>query len=412
MRTEFSWYGKNKAIQESQKPSNGTLRPVKSESKNWDTTGNLYIEGDNLEVLKLLQKSYYNKIKMIYIDPPYNTGKDFIYQNNYSHTNWLNMMYPRLRLARNLLTDDGVIFISIDDHEVANLRKVCEEIFGEENFISQIIWEKTFAIKNDSIYFSSKHEYILVYAKRKKINKSDYGFNLNLLPRNEVPKGYRNPDNDHRGLWSSCSLLGVGESKSCVYEIVSSSGKKSVPKKGNRWIYNNEKMNEMIKDNRIWFGADGNNVPRIKRFLSEVQQGATPNTLWLSNEVGHTQEGKQETNKLFNAPVFDFPKPIKLIKRIIQLSTNDNDLILDFFAGSSTTAHAVMDLNNEDNGNRKFIMVQLPEVVDKKSEAFKAGYKNIAEIGKERIRRAGEKILNNNKDLDIGFKVFKLGVIV
>lgn len=439
-RYNFTWNGKGRALRLSQTPSLGTLRPCKEESKDWDTTGNLYIEGDNLEVLKLLQKSYYGKVKMIYIDPPYNTGKDFVYKDDFHdslenykritgqvdgdgkalstntetsgryHTDWLNMMYPRLRLARNLLADDGVIFISIDDNEVHNLRKICDEVFGEDNFVAQVIWERAYAPVNLKKHFSECHDYILCYAKNIDL------LNCNGLPRDEkVDSRYRNPDNDPRGVWQSDNLTVGPAIPEKVYEIVTPNGRKIMPPSGRCWLYTKDKLMEMIADNRIWFGEDGGNVPRVKRFLSEVKQGLTPMTIWKYTEVGHSQDAAQKLKALFDGKdYFDYPKSIDLIKRCLQLYTERGSLVLDFFSGSATTAHAVMQLNAEDGGNRKFIMVQLPEPTDEDSEAYKAGYMNICEIAKERIRRAGEKIKEENKNkenienLDIGFKVFKL----
>ena len=390
----------------------------KEESKNFDTTENLYIEGDNLEALKLLQKDYNNKIKMIYIDPPYNTEKKFIYNDTFRnkrkkecrHSNWLNMMYPRLKLARDLLSDDGVIFISIDDNEVNNLKKICDEIFGEENFIEEIIWEKKFAPQNDAKYFSLNHEQVLCYAKFKT------NFKRNLLPMTEEQLSrYKNIDNDVRGPWQSDNLTVSTYSANYDFPITTPSGKIINPPNGRCWRTSKEKFEQLVKDNRIWFGENGENTPRIKRFLSEVQQGKVPISLWYYSEVGHTQEASKELKELFDdKKFFDYPKPVKLLYRICYLATNDDDIILDFFSGSCTTAHSVMKLNAEDGGKRKFIMVQLPEECPEKSEAFKAGYENICEIGKERIRRAGDKIVEENKDkkgiedLDIGFKVIKI----
>ena len=392
-------------------------------------------------MLKLLQKSYYGKIKMIYIDPPYNTGKDFVYKDNFKdnlknyleitgqlgeegqrlstnsdssgryHSDWLNMMYPRLKLARNLLTDDGVIFISMDENEIHNLRKICDEIFGEENLIEEIIWEKKFAPQNDAKYFSLNHEQILCYGKNKNL------FERILLPMTEEQKSrYRNPDNDPRGLWTSGDISVSRITEKDIYPIKTPTGREIWPPSGRSWRHSKENLEEMIKDNRIWFGEDGNNVPRIKRFLSEIQQGIVPISLWYYEDVGHTQEASKEVKAIFDdKKFFDYPKPVKLIKRMLLISSKKADIILDFFSGSATTAHAVMQLNAEDGGDRKYIMVQLPEPCDEKSEAYKAGYKNICEIGKERIRRAGEKIkadeslpLENREKLDIGFKVFKL----
>ena len=418
--------------------TNKTLRPCIEESKDWDNTENLYIEGDNLEVLKLLQNSYFNKVKMIYIDPPYNTGNDFIYIDDFAqnideyeeakgsfdeegnrlfkntdtngrfHSDWCSMIYPRLVLARNLLADDGVIFISIDDNEQENLKKICDEVFGEKNFIAQVIWERAYAPVNLKKHFSENHDYIICYAKD--IDKAI----CNGLPRaSEANDRYSNPDNDPRGVWQSDNLSVGPIVQSKIYEIITPGGRKVLPPEGYCWRLTKEKFKEYIEDNRIWFGKDGNNVPRIKRFLSEVKQSVTPMTIWKYSEVGHSQDAKQNLKKLFDGKsFFDYPKSVELIKRCIQLYSNESSIILDFFSGSATTAHAVMQLNAEDGGKRKFIMVQLPEKTDEKSEAFKAGYKNICEIGKERIRRAGEKIKGevglNGQDLDIGFRVLKL----
>lgn len=437
-RYEFTWVGKNTSRVEANTTTNKTLRPCIEESKDWDNTENLYIEGDNLEVLKLLQNSYFNKVKMIYIDPPYNTGNDFIYVDDFAqnideyeeakgsfdeegnrlfkntdtngrfHSDWCSMIYPRLVLARNLLANDGVIFISIDDNEQENLKKICDEVFGEKNFIAQVIWERAYAPVNLKKHFSENHDYIICYAKD--IDKAI----CNGLPRaSEANDRYSNPDNDPRGVWQSDNLSVGPIVQSKIYEIITPGGRKVLPPEGYCWRLTKEKFKEYIEDNRIWFGKDGNNVPRIKRFLSEVKQSVTPMTIWKYSEVGHSQDAKQNLKKLFDGKsFFDYPKSVELIKRCIQLYSNESSIILDFFSGSATTAHAVMQLNAEDGGKRKFIMVQLPEKTDEKSEAFKAGYKNICEIGKERIRRAGEKIKEeaglNGQDLDIGFRVLKL----
>lgn len=437
-RYEFTWVGKNASRVEANTTTNKTLRPCIEESKDWDNTENLYIEGDNLEVLKLLQNSYFNKVKMIYIDPPYNTGNDFIYIDDFAqnideyeeakgsfdeegnrlfkntdtngrfHSDWCSMIYPRLVLARNLLADDGVVFISIDDNEQENLKKICDEVFGEKNFIAQVIWERAYAPVNLKKHFSENHDYIICYAKD--IDKAI----CNGLPRaSEANDRYSNPDNDPRGVWQSDNLSVGPIVQSKIYEIITPGERKVLPPEGYCWRLTKEKFKEYIEDNRIWFGKDGNNVPRIKRFLSEVKQSVTPMTIWKYSEVGHSQDAKQNLKKLFDGKsFFDYPKSVELIKRCIQLYSNESSIILDFFSGSATTAHAVMQLNAEDGGKRKFIMVQLPEKTDEKSEAFKAGYKNICEIGKERIRRAGEKIKEeaglNGQDLDIGFRVLKL----
>lgn len=438
---EFTWVGKKEAMIEANKPIRKTLRPCKEESKDWDNTENLYIEGDNLEVLKLLQESYLNSIKMIYIDPPYNTGNDFIYNDDFKmsneeyrdetgeideegnrlfknsdsngrfHSDWCSMIYSRLMLARNLLSEDGVIFISIDDNEQENLKKICDEVFGEQNFIAQVIWERAFAPVNLKKHFSESHDYILCYAKC-----LDKAICNGLERTEEANSRYSNPDNDPRGVWQSDNFSVGPAIEEKIYEIVTPSGKKVLPPSGRCWLLTKERFNEFVKDNRIWFGKDGNNVPRIKRFLSELdKKGMTPMTIWKYEDVGHSQAAKQELKKLFNGKsFFDYPKSLELIKRCIQLYSDEESIILDFFSGSATTAHAVMDLNAEDGGNRKFIMVQLPEETDEKSEAYKAGFKNICEIGKERIRRAGEKIKEDNKDkegienLDTGFRVLKV----
>ena len=439
---QFTWKGKSNAIKIAQTPSSATLRPDKESSRNWDTTENLYIEGDNLEVLKQLQKTY-GKIKMIYIDPPYNTGNDFVYHDDFKkslenykeqtnqgmksnpetsgryHTEWLNMMYPRLLLAKNLLKDDGVIFISIDERENYNLRSICNEIFGESNYVQEIVWIKKFSPQNDTNFFSLNHENILCYAKNKK------QFKRNLLPlTEEMKKRYKNLDNDPRGPWTSGDCTIGRKTEKDYYPIVTPSGREVYPSNGNVWRFSKDTFKKLMDDNRIWFGTDGNNMPRIKRFMSETNNGIVPTSVWSFEDVGHTQSATQDLKKLFdNQDVFDYSKPNELIKRITSIATNNNDLILDFFSGSATTAHAVMKLNTEDGGNRKFIMVQLPELCDEKSEAYKEGYKNICEIGKERIRRAGEQIkaewekeypsdtlLSEDEKFitDIGFKVFKL----
>ena len=447
----LNWAGKGNAFRAIRTPSTGTLAPQEKESKNFDTTENIFIEGDNLEVLKLLQKHYREQIKMIYIDPPYNTGKDFIYTDNFTenkndyyertgqscdgikltsnpesngryHSDWLTMMYPRLFLARSLMRNDGVIFVSIDDHEVANLRMIMDEIFGEENFVASIIWEKKYSPQNDATYFSDMHDYVICYAKNVRENKNSVdGFILNLLQRTDEQNArYQNPDNDPRGDWKSGDMSVKTYSLNYDFEIVTPTGRIVKPPKSRCWVFGREKYQEMLADNRIWFGADGNGIPSVKRFLSEVQQGIVPSTLWFREDVGDNQEAAKEIRDLFDTAPFDTPKPTRLIKRMLELSTGreGGGIILDFFAGSGTTAHAVMDLNAEDGGNRKLICVQIPEGTNADSEACKAGYLNIAQISRERIRRAGEKILQGAtlnpqkgrslEDLDVGFKAFSL----
>lgn len=447
-RYQFTWPDKRAAIRLANAPINKTLRPCREESVDFDNTENLYIEGDNLEVLKLLRENYLGKVKMIYIDPPYNTGNDFVYNDDFAkglgefnaqsglfdeegnrmadpmvqntesngrfHTDWLNMIYPRLKVAKDLLADDGVIFISIDDNEVRNLRNVCDEVFGEQNFIANLIWQKKFSRANDAKYFSTMHDHILCYCKVN-IYASDNGWQIGLLPRGEeIPSGYTNPDNDPRGVWTSVILSAKSGSESLVYEIETPSGRKVLPPSGRYWCCNKETFTKWKNDGRIWFGADGNGTPRKKTFLSEVQDGLRPNTIILHSEGGHNQEGKQEMKALFDdIGVFDGPKPIRLLRYLSTIANlNEDSIVLDFFSGSATTAHAVMQLNAEDGGNRKFIMVQLPEKTDEKSEAYKAGYKNICEIGKERIRRAGKKVKeevgSSVQNLDTGFRVLKL----
>jgi len=439
-RYQINWPGKKEALVSANSPINKTLRPCREESVDFDTTENLYIEGDNLEALKLLQESYLGKVKMIYIDPPYNTGKDFVYKDNFTrsieaeleasdqideqgsrlvanlesngrfHSNWINMMLSRLKLSRNLLKDNGMIFISIDDNEVHNLRKVCDEIFGAENFVSTIVWEKIHSTKNDAKYLSDNTEFILLYAKN--LNS----LNIQLLPRTEAMNSrYKNPDNDERGEWSSGDLVANEPRKDGNYLVVGPTGKEFTVAADKHWVYKKENLYRMIDEGRIWFGKDGNSFPRLKRYLSEVQQGKKADTLWNSSDVGHNQEAKREVKKLFDGKsYFETPKPIRLIMQQLIIATQEDDIILDFFAGSGTTAHSIMQKNFDDKNNRKYILVQIPEETDEKSEAYKAGYKTISEIGKERIRRAGKKIKEENAskegigDLDVGFRVLKI----
>lgn len=434
---EFTWVGKKASIVEANKPIRKTLRPCKEESVNWDTTENLYIEGDNLEVLKLLQESYLGKVKMIYIDPPYNTGHDFIYADNFMHSqkeedeqmgvydedenrlfkntdtngrfhsDWCSMIYSRLLLSRNLLAEDGVIFISIDDNEQENLKKCCDEVFGAQNLIAQLIWERAFSPKNDARFISNSHDYVLMYARD--ITK----FVIGRLPRTEEANArYSNPDNDPRGVWMSSDISVKTYNPECDYPITTPSGRVIEPPAGRCWSLSKKAFLERLQDNRIWFGPDGNGVPRIKRFLTDLKHdGMAPTSIMFFKDVGHSQEGAQEVSKLLNGGFFSGPKPQRLMLRLITLANLKSDsIVLDFFSGSASTAQAVMSKNAEDSGHRKFIMVQLPESCDEKSEAYKAGYKNICEIGKERIRRAAKKIYEEHPDakFDGGFRVLKL----
>lgn len=453
-RYQFTWPGKREAIRIANTPSNMTLRPDRESSVDFDNTGNLYIEGDNLEVLKLLREDYLGKVKMIYIDPPYNTGNDFVYEDDFSqtagefrdksgmfdedgnmilqnyevnsesngrfHTDWLNMIYPRLKVARDLLTEDGVIFISIDDYEVENLRKVCDEVFGERNFIAQLIWERAFSPKNDARFVSNSHDYVLMFTR------NIDSFVIGRLDRTaEANARYSNPDNDPRGVWMSSDISVKTYNAACDYPITTPSGKIIEPPAGRCWRLSKKAFFERLQDNRIWFGPNGDNTPRIKRFLSELKfDGMAPTSILFYKDVGHSQEGAQEVVSLFgDKGVFDGPKPVRLLQRLITLANlKDDSIVLDFFSGSATTAHALMKTNLEKGTDRKFILVQLPEKVsDKKKDQ---GYGTICEIGKERIRRAGKKIMeelatkkaenglfdkeSEQTRLDVGFRVLKL----
>ncbi|HDX9538234.1 MULTISPECIES: site-specific DNA-methyltransferase [Bacillus] len=428
-RYEFTWHGKTEAIQLAQKQTTGTLLPCKDKSVNWETTNNLYIEGDNLEVLRILQNSYRNKVKMIYIDPPYNTGKDFVYKDDFHdniksykerleenmksnpetngrfHTDWLNLMYPRLKLARSFLTDDGVIFISIDDEELDNLKKICNEIFGEENFVSQIAWKRKKEISNDSKNVAIQGEYILVYSK------SDSALlKMEPLSSEYIDRTYKEPNESFPlGKWRpvpitvSKGLTGGGY----TYSIETPSGKVHT----RLWAYPEQSYRKLLEDGRVYFGIDNSGVPQ-RVIYSFESKGQPMSNYWDSTATN--KQGKKRILDLFGENYFDTPKPVSLIERMLQIASDRGSIVLDFFSGSATTAEAVMKINAEDGGKRKFIMVQLPEICDVKSQAYKAGYVNICEIGEERIRRAGQKILeeHQNKEgieqLDIGFKVFKL----
>lgn len=439
----LNWHGKRLSRQLALTPSTGTLRPTELDSVDWETSRNLMIEGDNLEVLKLLQKSYADKVKLVYIDPPYNTGKDFVYPDNFQdniknyleltgqvdstrklstntdtsgrfHTDWLNMMYPRIKLAHSLLREDGFIFISIDDAEVHNLRQLVGEIFGEENFIANVIWQKKYTRSNDAKFFSDNHDHILVFSK----NQEEAS--LALQPRTtDQEAAYSNPDNHLKGRWKSTPLHAKSGSNSSGY--VFRNGITWSPPLGTYRRFSDETMNEMDQANEIWFGQDGLSIPARKSFLSEVKAGVTPVTIWLHEEVGHNHEANNELKLLLGQGVFDNPKPTRLIKRILELVTNSDgsEIVLDFFAGSGSTGDAVMTLNSTDGGNRRFILVQLPEPLDPENKNQKTAAefcdqigkpRNIAELTKERLRRIGVKLKATNIlfHFDSGFRVFKL----
>ena len=445
-RYQFTWPDKKKAMLAANAPISATLRPIKADSVGkdgtpggWDSE-NLYIEGDNLDVLKLLRETYLGKVKMIYIDPPYNTGNDFVYEDDFAedtdsymgrsgqydeqgnqlvqntdsngrfHTDWLNMIYPRLRVAKDLLTDDGAIFISIDDNEDENLRKCCDEVFGEQNFVAQLIWERAYAPKNDARFISNSHDYVLMYARD--INN----FTIGRLPRTEEANArYQNPDNDPRGVWKPSDLSVKTYNAACDYPITAPSGRVIEPPAGRCWSLSKNAFLERLHDNRIYFGADGNSVPCMKRFLTELKyDGMAPTSIMFYKDVGHSQEGAKEVTTLMDAGVFDGPKPVRLLIRLLTLANlNDDSIVLDFFSGSATTAHALMQFNAEKGKHCKFITVQVPEETDKSGTAYKAGYRNICEIGKERIRRAAKKIREDaglalSKDFDGGFRCLRL----
>lgn len=460
-RYVLNWAGKSEAFRIMQRPSSATLVPSRAESVDFDTTQNIFIEGENMEVLKVLQKSYFGKIKMIYIDPPYNTGNDsFIYPDKFSetkkeylkrvgdkdeegymtcegmfhknsrengqyHSNWLNMMMPRLYLAKSLLREDGIIFISIDDNEVHNLRLLMNEIFGEENFVAQFIWEKRVNRENRN-EVSVRHDYVVCYSK---YTESDVKRIMQTPMNEKALSNYSNPDNDPRGLWKSDpahAQAGHG-TKSQFYTLIAPNGKRHELPSGRCWLYTKDVMDAAIKDNRIWFGKDGNGVPRIKTFLTSKERGLTLETILFAKDASTNEKAKNDLKELFDGiAVFETPKPVELISLLAQVALKDG-LVLDFFAGSSATAHAVMQLNKEDGGNRRFICVQMAEPCDPKSEAYKVGYSTIADISKERIRRAGAKLraeieseraqkaselsfndTNETAMPDFGFKVFRL----
>ena len=435
----FTWPQKSDAFRLANARISDTLRPCREESLCFDNTGNLYIEGDNLDVLKVLRNTYRYRVKMIYIDPPYNTCNDYVYEDDFTmdsdellhlsgqkdndcnslvvnsnsngrfHTDWLNMIYPRLKVARDLLTDDGVIFISIDDHEVENLKKVCCEIFGDNNFVAQFIWERAYSPKNDAKYVSVSHDYVLMFAK----NISS--FVIGRPPRTEKTNSkYKNPDNDPRGLWRPDNLTVKSYSPSADFTITTPSGRIVNPPPGSCWRVSKKTFDAMVADNRIWFGTNGTASPSIKRFLSELKKdGMTPTSILFYKDVGHSQDGVKELNELMELTFSHGPKPLKLLDHLITLANlDDDDIVMDIFAGSGTTAHALMQHCIEKKTQNKFVLIQTPEPTDNKSPLFNAGYQNICDIGRERIRRAGAKIKaefgDQAKDLDVGFRVLKL----
>lgn len=451
---EFTWVGKRAAIAEAGRPIRKTLRPCVEDSKDWDTTENLYIEGDNLDVLKLLQESYLGKVKMVYIDPPYNTGNDFIYRDDFKqsrkeyaeaaeeydedgdrlfrntetngrfHSDWCSMIYPRLVLARNLLAPDGVIFISIDDGEQGQLKKICDEVFGEQNFTTCIPWQSRLSMQNDTD-LSINHEYLMVYAKNRRfenrrLKESNAGtwyrkdsFVFRPLPLDKSK--FDNPDNDPRGLWKAEPFDAPNVRPNLTYPITNpNTGDQHLPPSGRCWRISPEKFSSALADGRIIFGKSGTGRPQMKSFYEEKKDFGSIDNSWFSGDkVGTATAATKELQALFDKAPFDTPKPTSLLMKLLTLAfVESGDIVLDFFSGSATTAHAVMQLNAEDGGKRKFIMVQLPEVCAEGTEAAKAGYKNICEIGKERIRRAGDKIKAEAgltaQNLDIGFRVLKL----
>lgn len=442
-RYGLSWPGKAECMKITQQPCVGTLKPVRGDSVGFDETQNVFIDGDNLEVIKLLQKAYFGKIKMIYIDPPYNTGQEFIYPDKYSetldtylaytgqanaegrkfstntettgryHSNWLRMMYPRLYLARGLLREDGVIFISIDDHEVANLRALCDQIFGEENFVAQNVWQKRYSRENRAV-IGDAHEYVLVYAK----NFESFREVSNLVSITEAQKkAYRNTGDEDKGPWRAIPMTAQGYRPNQMYKIRSPSGKVFTPPEGRCWSMIESEFRKLESDGRIYFGKNGDAQPGVIRYLSEIE-GVVPWTWWPHEETGHTDEAKKEIREfLGSANIFDTPKPVRLIVRMLEIATSDDDIVLDFFAGSGTTAHAIFARNRADGGNRRFILVQLPEPCADGSEARQAGFRSVADIAKRRIRNAAKRLeeeaapelkLRREFPLDLGFRVFKL----
>ena len=403
--TILDWAGKRESALAYSDPVDKVLVPCKEESLHFDSTENLFIEGDNLDVLKLLRKNYSGKIKLIYIDPPYNTGKNFVYRDNF--INWLSMIYPRLVLARDLLAKDGAIFISIDDGEHSNLKSLCDEVFGGQNFVANIIWQRSYAPVNLNKYFSTNHDFILCFAKDKKY----WGTNSMSRTAENIAK-YTNPDNDPRGRWVGGSLSVGPRNDDNVYPIKAPSGRIIYPPDSRCWRLTEERFQELLDDNRISFGKDGDKRPRRKCFFNEITRGVVPLTVWPFKEVGHSTGAAMYLKSMFGGKIiFDYSKPVKLLEKIVHVGSSGDDIVLDFFAGSGTTAEATVRLNAKDGGNRKYIMVQIPDKCAHDSEAFREGFSNIAEISKERIRRAVEAISGNSGHEkwrgDVGFRVLR-----
>jgi adenine-specific DNA-methyltransferase len=437
-RYHLDWPGKREALLAANAPIAKTLRPCREESVDFDTTKNIFIEGDNLDALKLLQETYLNKVKLIYIDPPYNTGNDFIYEDDFAensesffvrsnqkddegnrliantetngrfHSNWLSMIYSRVKLARNLLTEDGIIFISIDDHEVANLRRVCDEVFGEANFVATIVWQKRYVSNVTAKWLSDMHDFVVVYSRNKEaVTFHDWA-------RTEAQEAaYKNPDSDPRGVWRAQDLSASKPYAAGLFEIHGPTGIKFSPPPNRYWRCNEAQFNEWRRDKRIWWGVNNDARPMLKAFRKESERGITPHTWWEHEFAGHNKEATLEVKELFagNSP-FDTPKPVRLLTRILELGTTAESLVLDFFSGSASMAHAVVALNAADGGARRYVMVQLPVPCDPGTEAFKSGYTTIADTGKERIRRSGAKVKSQTAttvpNLDIGFRVLKI----
>jgi adenine-specific DNA-methyltransferase len=441
-RYRLDWPGKREALLAANAPIAKTLRPFRNESIAFDTSENIFIEGDNLEALKLLQESYLEKIKLIFIDPPYNTGRDFIYDDDYSedadtylersnqvgidggklvtntdangrfHSDWASMLYPRLKLARNLLKEDGVIFVTLDDHEIANLRKLMDEVFGEDNFVASIIWQKVYAPKNTADWFSEDHDYVVVYARNKALWRPE-----KLARTPEMEARYKNPDNDSRGPWKAADMSARNRYDAGVYPVKCPSGRIiDGPPTGRYWAIDEKKFKALDADNRIWWGADGDNAPAVKRFLSEVSSGRTPQTLWTYQEVGHTQDAKKTLLKYVpfenTENVLNSVKPVELIQRILQLSgkPDENSIVLDFFSGSASTAHAVLKQNYEDGGSRRFIAIQIQEALP----VSEKNLNSIFEMGLTRINSYIEELKKTeplaSKDAKLGYRVFRVDV--